>query len=82
METGVTDMGTATAERKIVEDTTGKFYLVWETGVDGLAHVWNGKRVKRVRGGWDDAGPGTRNGGSSPVELVRKTATRFVEVFK
>lgn len=71
-----------TEARQIIQDTTGKFYLVWETGNPDLAHVWNGKRVKRVRGGWDDAGPGTGKGGSSPVELVRKAATRFVEVFR
>ena len=68
--------------RSIIQTSSGQFYLVWDNKTPGFEHVWNGKRVKRVRGGWDDAGPGARNGGSSSVELVRKAATKFVETFR
>lgn len=67
----------------IIETSDNRFYRVWETGKADLAHVWEGVRVKKVKGEWiaqtarKTAGGRTVN--RSFPELVRKAATKIVE---
>jgi hypothetical protein len=56
----------------IIETSANQTFRVTETGDAGLAHVWNGVEVKKVRGAWVDK----KNARSV---LVRKEASRVVE---
>ena len=59
----------------IIETSTNRFYQVEETGNTDLAHVWYGRRVKRVGGMFGLTAKAVR----SAPELVRKAASRVVE---
>jgi hypothetical protein len=58
----------------IIETTCNHLYFVVETGDTNLSHVWNGLRVKRVKGGFVV----TKN---AKRELVRKAGCRVVAPF-
>ena len=64
----------------IIQDTSGRFFQVTETGDTRLAHVWFGYEVKP-----NSMGRVTISGGNwvptknSRTQMVRKAATRIVE---
>lgn len=58
----------------IIETSANELYFVTETDGASLAHVWNGLRVKRVKGGFMVAK-------NAKPQLVRKAASRVVAEF-
>lgn len=60
---------------QIIETSANLFYQVWETNEPGLAHVWYGLPIKRVRGLWALKTSARRE----HPEIVRKAACRIVE---
>ena len=59
------------ASTMIIEDSANRFWLVRETGVEGLDHVWTGVEVRRTKTGFEPK-KGARE------TLVRKAATRII----
>jgi hypothetical protein len=64
----------------IIETSSNQLYTVAETGKPGLDHCWYGFSVKRERGEYVLTASGKRAQYRNSPELVRKTATRIVEV--
>lgn len=63
----------STSTSKIIETSDNRFYQVKDATASGCEHLFLGVQVKRAKGEWI-AKRGAR------TELVRKAATRIVEV--
>ena len=59
----------------IIETSANQLYFVVETGNSDLAHVWNGLRVKRAKGGFVVVT-------NARKELVRKAGSRQIADFE